>query len=229
MKRLNISSVLSSAIKALKIRNLAYALVAAFIGLSVVACTAPSKDAPTEEIYNRLMTQLSDDVVETSWGGNKTPEGTIFPYRTQKRAKSLAVCINWDRSNRYNIAFSGWSSNSGYREIGKSKTASMHNCKQAHESNSTCKCQIIDSNDKNVMEVPAEFLAHYSSTMDNEAGVPSNLQKNVSKPDETICWLALARGKEAPAWDERSFSREYVDEAKRRDLTSEQCAEISGQ
>ena len=153
-----------------KIRSLAITLGAAFIGLSVVACAAPSRDVPAEEIYNRLMTQLSDDVVKQSYGGGKTPEGSLFPYRTQKRAKSLAVCINWDRSNRYSIDYIGWSYNSGYRAIGLSKTVSMRNCQQAYESKYTCKCQIADSNDRNVLEVPDEFLARYGSTTDTGTG-----------------------------------------------------------
>ena len=144
----------------MKIRCLGDALGGALIVLSVVACATPSRDAPTEEIYNRLITQLSDDVVAHSYGGAKSPVGSVFPYRTGKRAKSLAVCINWDRSTRYNIAYDGWASNSGYRQIGRSKNASMQDCLSAY-SKDTCKCELVDSNDKNVLEVPDEFLARY--------------------------------------------------------------------
>ena len=48
------------------------------------------------------------------------------------------------------------------------------------------------------------------------------------KPDETICWLAIAVGEEGPAWDERSFSREYVNEAKYRHLTPQKCVALLG-
>ena len=212
----------------LKIRNLAQPLFCALIGLSVVACATPSRDARTEEVYNRLMAQLSDDVVGVSWGGNKTPEGTVFPYRTEKRAKSLAVCINWDESSRYKIAEYGWSSFSGSRRIGASKTASMHDCQQNRESKYTCECQIVDANDKNVLEVPDDFLTRYSSTTDQETGVPDNLRKSalLSRSDDDVCRLALSTQNEFPQWDDWPLVKNAVNEAKKRSFTPEACAQL---
>jgi hypothetical protein len=49
-----------------------------------------------------------------------------------------------------------------------------------------------------------------------------------SKADSDICRFALSTKSEAPNWDDRSASRNSVNEAKRRGLTPETCAKLLG-
>ncbi len=74
--------------------------------------------------------------------------------------------------------------------------------------------------------VPCEVYAVGHRVVWKGTAIPSS--STASRSNDSVCRLTLAIGDEGPRWDERSFLRRYVDEAKRRDLTPQKCAALLG-
>jgi TPR repeat protein len=125
------------------------------------ATVSVAEDA-REKIYNRIMALVSDDTIaETTSGDDLTDLGQKMAYRSYEINKTLAVCIDWNRSGQNNIFYAGWWATERAWSKGESKRVAMQDCLNRYESEG-CQCQVVDQNDENVLEVPPDFLARYT-------------------------------------------------------------------
>ncbi len=177
--------------------------------LELFDATASVAGDAREKIYNQLMAQLLNDIVPNT--------GQKFAYRSFEINKTLAVCIDWNGSNPNDIFYGGSWGAFGYEWTDESKREAMRTCQSEYESRG-CQCQVVDQNDKNVLQVPHDFLALHSGSGSSRS----------TQTDSSICNFALSTAGGVPQWDDRGAIRNSVNEAKRRGLTPEVCAKLLG-
>ncbi len=129
-----------------------------------------SPDDAREEIYNRIMTGTSlDRRFKRDW--SKPDKRLSSDYRSRNGPKALVVCINWDASGHDYIAYESWSYSLERRSKSRNKRTTLLYCKQSSEkySGKTCEavdgytCEVVDQNGKNVLVVPDDVIARYTS------------------------------------------------------------------
>ena len=107
------------------------------------------------EIYENLMKKILDSKV-TRWDGPEDYVGKKNPYRSIQKQKALATCIAWtDRAS--DVRHTGFyiSSDKDFASLPKLRVRAFDFCRPTESTG--CKCQVIDENDKNVLQVPDDF------------------------------------------------------------------------
>lgn len=89
-------------------------------------------------------------------------KGEVNPYRRTKREKVLAICVDWIASTPDFFVGRTWSVQVGSNRYTR-RTAAMFYCKKyQHARRQSCTCAFVDENDRNVLQLPKEFLARYA-------------------------------------------------------------------
>jgi hypothetical protein len=148
--------------------------------LGLTACVSDQHEAGTQKgekqdvisqiFYDKLMNQILSQKITKGATGSHFRKGQTIPYRhgMQQAHKAISACLVWDTDAvqvRYRWASFGEHRDWNYAEL--SATGGCENAKRQKSLN--CKCQTLDHDDVNVLQVPTEFRQAYASL---EGGKP---------------------------------------------------------
>ncbi|WP_282608420.1 hypothetical protein [Pelagibius sp. Alg239-R121] len=131
----------------------------------VTASTATESSAKTgtDWLHEELMVKILKQKIISVGIGSNHKKGDPNPYREGMRGsahKALSACLVWDLENvsvTYKRAHMGGGSDQSNAEF-----VALRNCRnKKRQFQYDCTCQLIDSDDENVLKVPADFLAKY--------------------------------------------------------------------
>ncbi|MFC4270588.1 hypothetical protein GQF03_02560 [Sneathiella chungangensis] len=140
-------------------------------GISTQDKNAGSPDKTSYKIYSELMGRILGQGVANNvdMGLRK---GTINPYRKGfpgYQHKALAACLVWDTDAV--LASSKYWHSSGSSDWSYAAFNALDKCsKTAQARDLDCKCQLVDHDDVNVLEVPYDFRKAYESLPENKSG-----------------------------------------------------------
>jgi uncharacterized protein YgiM (DUF1202 family) len=123
---------------------------------------APTSPAPSvrQPAYERIMGILLSQVV-----GSGPDKGKTNPYRKLPKPKALAACVDWSAGTVEGLAVGAWADS--YIPPGRSgnpvRPDAVARCERFNDTPGRCRCQAIDEDDQNVLEVPASFAAKLGS------------------------------------------------------------------
>ena len=115
--------------------------------------------------YQKLMEIVLGEKIAVSFGegGGKVVGrvGGINNYRKIRDSKVLSVCIFWHGNSVDELRMASWASTSAERlGMGRLRRENLSNCQSFAKGNGQeCKCQIVDENDKNKLELPEDWKA----------------------------------------------------------------------
>lgn len=120
-------------------------------------------DPVSDRIYNDLMTKAESGVIADSSYNSVVKVGDTNPYRSGNNPyqfKAMAMCLDWNiekaevKRKWFQVSTGDdW----GYVAFRADKACE----EQQRQRNLECNCQLVDHDDKNVLEVPAEFRQAY--------------------------------------------------------------------
>ncbi|MCC3303494.1 hypothetical protein [Sneathiella sp. HT1-7] len=119
-------------------------------------------DPTTDAIYNELMARILGSKISSVNNNSNNRPGQINSYRNgiARTHKALAACLLWDEKN-LQVPYKFWNS-SGSSDWSYSSFQALDNCdKHKLQKIYDCKCQLIDHDDVNVLEVPEDYRAAY--------------------------------------------------------------------
>lgn len=115
-------------------------------------------------MYHRLMAEVLRTGIREQIARGGSAVGEVNPYPGTTSGKALAVCVNWEKSTLERVVWGGFAYRYGAtvtpadQESLRARTLS--DCRAAYAGRD-CGCQLLDVDDRNVLEVPASFLAEY--------------------------------------------------------------------
>lgn len=145
-------------------------------GISTQEKNAVAPDKTSYKIYSELMDQILGQKLGSVSNGTAYRPGTVNPYRSGFPGlshKALAACMIWDVENAkasYKNWFSSGNSDWNYAAVG-----AVNSCEQYKRQKSlSCKCQVLDHDDINVLEIPYDFRRAYEGRPENQSGFAAN-------------------------------------------------------
>ena len=114
--------------------------------------TVLTREEATKQAYEKLMSQVAKAKYSEFARENA---GKSVGYLDWKEEKTLAACIYWNASSIDSLRYEGAHPNRG-NQIGRMKADALNWCTSRWEAKG-CKCQIVDENGKNVLQVPDDF------------------------------------------------------------------------
>lgn len=109
--------------------------------------------------YESILDNADGAKITSGSGVGQSYVGKPDSYRGKAGAKAIAVCIDWSRSTNKSIWYGGssrvWQDHSGPR-MQRIRQQAEDNC--AKYQTKGCRCQLVDENGKNVLQVPDEFI-----------------------------------------------------------------------
>jgi hypothetical protein len=110
-----------------------------------------------EKAYHRIMELALTGVTASGTGTGASYVGKSNRYRALGSGKAMAVCVYWSANSIEALKIGGWSHNSNQDRpsMGALRNGAMEGCVKSEPKG--CKCQIVDENDKNVLQVPDDF------------------------------------------------------------------------
>ncbi len=119
-------------------------------------------DVIAQEVYDQIMGIILNHKMGFVGNGSSFRTGDKVPYRNSLPAphKAMAACMVWDTASgkaSYRAANFSYSRDWGYAEI-----SALDFCESTKRQKSlNCKCQTIDHDDVNVLDVPDDFRQAY--------------------------------------------------------------------
>ena len=146
-------------------------------GTSTQQKNAANPDTTSYKIYSELMDQILGQKLGKVSNGTAYRTGSLNPYRKGFPGfshKALAACMIWDVENA-RVSYKNWFS-SGNTDWNYAAVGALNNCEHYKRQKSlSCKCQVVDHDDINVLEIPYDFRRAYESRPENGPGVIANV------------------------------------------------------
>ena len=110
-----------------------------------------------QKAYDKIMELALAGVATSGVGTGASYVGKPNNYRTLGSGKVMAVCIYWSADSVGVLKTGGWATRTNVERpsMGALRNEAMQVCVKSEPKG--CKCQIVDENDKNVLQVPDEF------------------------------------------------------------------------
>lgn len=132
-------------------------------------------DVVAQEVYNQIIDQLLSRKLTYTGNGSNFRPGMTIPYRNGMTGshKAAAVCMVWNTdTGKASYKWASFSSGSSYSY---SEINAINNCeKNKRQKSLNCRCQTIDHDDMNVLDVPDDFRRAYKQ---NTSAVSPQIQK----------------------------------------------------
>ena len=158
-------------------------------------------------------------------GGRLPPEASYYfeRYKTKSHYRAMATTGMSVRG--------GWASGTseGRGSVEGAIAEAMIFCEQGRKKHGLdSKCKLYAIGDIVVSGLSPEELEAATTTYKNDVTAGSRSSGYTSASDSVICNFAITTKDGTVSWESRANWLGYVNEAKRRSLTPEQCAELSG-
>ncbi len=120
-------------------------------------------DHVSDEIHAELMaTALTKKIAHVNYTSD-VKVGAKNPYNDPDQKyplKALAMCLKWDAEN-LNVQSKGYQIRVGY-DWGRVGFRAVKGCEERNlETLYDCKCQLVDRDNRNVLQVPADYRKAY--------------------------------------------------------------------
>lgn len=129
------------------------------------AAPAPDPAAIRQKAYERIMEITLSRKITGGTGLGQAYVGKQNDYRNKSNGKAMAVCIDWSGRTINSIRTGGsnfsWASDHAPR-MQSIRESALQGCAK-NEAN-RCRCQIVDENDRNVLQVPDDFIGRVAES-----------------------------------------------------------------
>jgi len=128
------------------------------------AATQTASVPPQQAVDPRLRQRSYERIVNILLGqtvGSGTDQGKRNDYRGAPRPKAIAACIDWTGNRPNDLKIGSWASS--WIPPGAIGTPprqdALEKCTRGNNTPERCVCQVVDEDDQNALELPAEFAA----------------------------------------------------------------------
>jgi len=95
---------------------------------------------------------------------NPKSEGKDNYYFSAKQPKALAACIDWATSTPFRLEYRGFAFGFGHPT---QSGADEHALSLCYRQTNGCLCTLVDRNDSNAIDFPAEWVEQHRSALRN--------------------------------------------------------------
>ncbi|SMF77785.1 hypothetical protein SAMN06265365_13819 [Tistlia consotensis] len=118
----------------------------------------------TALMYHRLMAEVLRTGIRQQTQAGGSAVGEVNPYPSVTSGKALAVCVNWPKTTLDRVNWGGFAYRYGAtvstEQLEALKARTLDDCRHAYAGRD-CGCQLLDVDDRDVLEVPESFMKEY--------------------------------------------------------------------
>ena len=147
-------------------------------------------DVIAQGVYDQIMGKILSHKIGFAGNGSNFRKGDKVPYRNQLPAphKAMAACMVWNTAfgkASYKAANFSYSRDWGYAEV-----SALDFCESTKRQKSlNCKCQTIDHDDVNVLDVPDDFRQAYKRGAQAVTSQPQKIATNKNNEQQYKLFL----------------------------------------
>ena len=124
-------------------------------------------DKTSDKIYEDLMTKAESGIVMDTGNNSSVRVGDKSPYRTNThnyQYKAMAMCLDWNvEAAQVKRKWFQVRTGNDWPDVGY---GAVKYCEQQQlQRDLDCKCQLVDRDDTNVLQIPEDFRKSYESRM----------------------------------------------------------------